>query len=263
MNLLKVYEKEAVICAECALGNSGKKVFVYLVDGMLIDTGAEKMLDDLIPFFQEHPFDQAVLTHNHEDHTGTAAWIEEHLHVPIYGHPIGLEECRRPGVYPMYRQLTWGGRKAFNPEALGETVQSRQHNWQVLYTPGHADDHVAFYHPESGRLFSGDLFVSPKTKVLMATESIPQLIRSLETLLATNFRSLYCSHAGYFANGREMVEKKHHYLQNLTSMVRELDRQGLTAPEIRDRLLPGDYPIIAFSQGEWDSLHAVESILND
>lgn len=259
--MLKVYEREDVLCAECTLENFGKKDFVYLVDGMLIDTGAEKMQEHLIPFYRQHTFDQVVLTHNHEDHTGTAAWIEENLKVPIYVHPDGVELCRQPGDYPEYRQLTWGGRKAFHPLPLQETVNSRHHKWQVINTPGHANDHVSFYHEETGRLFCGDLFVSPKTKVIMATESIQQIMGSLKRLLATDFRSLFCSHAGYFPNGREMLETKLQNLKKLTEDVKKLGSEGLTAPEIRDRLLPGAYPIIAFSKGEWDSLHVIESIL--
>lgn len=260
--MLNIYEKEGVMCAEGLL-SQGRKVFVYWVDGMLIDTGAEKLLESLMPFYKQHEFDQVVLTHNHEDHSGTAAWIEEHLRTPIYVHPQGIELCRLPGDYPRYRQLTWGGRRAFQPLPLPEIVFSRNREWQVIHTPGHADDHVSLYNEATGQLFSGDLFVSPKTKVLMASESVPLIMASLKKLLATDFRSLFCSHAGYFPNGREMLEAKLRNLEKLTGDVTFLAREGLSAPEIRDRLLPGAYPIITFSEGEWDSLHVIGSILND
>ncbi|MGO1059266.1 GNAT family N-acetyltransferase [Planococcus sp. FY231025] len=260
--MLNIYEQEEVICAEGTLGQ-GRKVFVYWVDGMLIDTGAEKMQESLIPFYKKYGFDQVVLTHNHEDHTGTAAWIEEHLQKPIFVHQNGVALCRLPGEYPKYRQQTWGGRIAFSPLPLPKIVQSRHHTWKVIYTPGHAGDHTAFYNEATGQLFSGDLFVSPKTKVMMATESVPEIRESLNKLLATDFRSLYCSHAGYLPNGRDMLQAKLENLENLTEATIDLAQKGLSALEIRDRLLPGAYPIIAFSEGEWDSLHVINSILQE
>ena len=89
--MIKVYEKEQVVCVEGMLTETRSKVFVYLVDGMLIDTGAEKLQKDLIDFFNEHSFDQVVLTHHHEDHTGNAAWIQQNLDIPFSIHPLGLE----------------------------------------------------------------------------------------------------------------------------------------------------------------------------
>lgn len=260
--MLNLYEREGVIFAEGTLGQ-GRKVFVYWVDGMLIDTGAEKMQESLIPFYKKYGFDRVVLTHNHEDHTGTAAWIEEHLQKPIFVHPNGVALCRLPGDYPRYRQQTWGGRKAFSPLPLPEIVHSRHQTWKVIYTPGHASDHTAFYNEATGQLFSGDLFVSPKTKVMMATESVPMIMDSLKKLLATDFRSLYCSHAGYFPNGRDMLQAKLKNLESLAEATIDLAQKGFSALEIRDRLLPGAYPIIAFSEREWDSLHVIESILQD
>jgi len=53
---------------ESAQSKMGVNVFV--TDGLMIDTGSESLLSDWIPFFQSVDFDQVVLTHYHEDHTG-------------------------------------------------------------------------------------------------------------------------------------------------------------------------------------------------
>lgn len=261
--MLDVYERENVICAEGTIESIGQKVFVFAVDGMLVDTGPENLKKELISFYENQPIDLVVLTHRHEDHTGTAAWIQENLNVPIYIHPKGIDICKEPGSYPKYRQITWGGREAFTAQPLQETIRSRTLEWQVLYTPGHAEDHASFFNADTGILFSGDLYVSPKTKVCMKTESVPQIMDSIRLLLSLDFKHLFCSHAGFIANGREMLEKKLSFLEKLANDVETLHADGLSVEEIDRELFKGTYPIVEFSDHEWDSVHMVRSVLED
>lgn len=261
--MLKVYEHEQVVCIEGVLEETRSKVFIFLVDGMLIDTGAEKMQDELKDALSKLSFDQVVLTHHHEDHTGNAAWIQQNYQVPFFIYSIGQKITDEDGVYPAYRQFTWGNRAAFHTQTLGEQVNSRTLQWQVIHTPGHADDHVALYHPESGRLFTGDLFVSPKTRVVMKNESISRIKTSLRKLLALPFQSVFCSHAGYLENGRALLEQKLHYLEALQEKIIQLYEDGLSQQDIHCQLFPKAYPIVQFSNGEWDSLHIVTSTLAD
>lgn len=262
--MIYVYEKEDVICIEGEVVKSSQrvgKVFSYLVDGMLVDTGPQCIEDDLIPFYESHPFNLVALTHSHEDHSGTASWIQDNLGVPIYVHEKGIKICAQPCSYPKYRQATWGIRKEFKALPLGETIQSRSQEWQVIYTPGHADDHVSLFHAETGRLFSGDLFVNPKTKVVMRSESIPVTMESIRTLLSYDFGAMFCSHAGYIKNGKEMMYQKLVYLENLCDEVKSLNKTGLSIHEIDEKLFPKKYPISFISEGEWDSLNIISSIL--
>lgn len=261
--MIKVYEKEQVLCVEGILEETRSKVFVFLVDGMLIDTGAEKLQEELKAFFSDHSFDQVVLTHHHEDHTGNAAWIQEHVEVPFFLHPLGLAITEEEGEYPEYRKVTWGNRRAFNALPLGDRVRSRSLEWQVIHTPGHADDHVALFHEESGRLFTGDLFVSPKTRVMMKTESVPLILASLRNLLALPFTSVFCSHAGFLENGRALLEQKLQHLEKLQQAIIDLYEKGQTPSEINQQLFQKTYPIIKFSNREWDTIHIVTSVVFD
>lgn len=178
-------------------------------------------------------------------------------------HRKSIDLCKQPGDYPKYRQQTWGGRKAFDALPLPETIRSQTQEWTVIETPGHAEDHVSFLNEKTGQLFSGDLFVAPKTKVIMDNESIPLIMDSLRKLLRYDFDSLFCSHSGYFENGREMIEKKLHNLEKLTVKVQSMRKDGLAIDEIKQKIFPLDYPIIGFSENQWDSRHVVTSILED
>jgi glyoxylase-like metal-dependent hydrolase (beta-lactamase superfamily II) len=192
-----------------------------------------------------------------------APWIQENKNVPIYVHPKGINICAEPCPYPKYRQITWGVRKEFTALPLGNTIQSRSQEWKVIYTPGHAEDHVSLLHEATGRLFSGDLFVAPKTKVIMDSESIPVIMDSIRRLLTYDFESMFCCHAGYIQDGKKMLEDKLANLENLCGEVKHLYEKGLSIAEITQTLFPKKYPIIAFSDGEWDSLHIVTSIVSD
>lgn len=263
--MINVSTNEDVTCVEGNVQRSGLKlgtVYSFLVDGMLIDSGPQCLETELVPFYENHSFELVTLTHSHEDHSGLAPWIQQHRKVPIYVHPKGINICAQSCPYPKYRQLTWGVRTAFNASPLGDTIQSRNQEWKVVYTPGHADDHVSLLHEETGRLFSGDLFVSPKTKVIMDTESIPVIMDSLRRLLDLDFQSLFCCHAGYIENGKSMMKQKLDYLENLSGEVGNLYKEGRSIEEIDQMLFPKKYPIVAFSEGEWDSRHIISSIVS-
>lgn len=259
--MIDVYSKGKVTCIEGKTQGAVGRVFTFLVDGLLVDTGPQCIEEDLISFYKEHTFDLVALTHSHEDHSGTAPWIQENLDIPIYVHPKGIDICKQDWPYPKYRQVTWGKRRKFTAQQLGETIQSRHYEWKVLYTPGHAGDHVSFLNEETGILFSGDLFVAPKTKVIMDSESIPVIMDSIRTLLTYDFGPMYCCHAGYIEDGKGMLIQKLKNLENLCEEVAHLYREGLSIFEINQKLFPKNYPIITVSGGEWDSLHVVSSIV--
>lgn len=261
--MLTIYERNGVLCAEGLIETIGQKVFVYMVDGLLIDSGPETLQEELLPYFQDNSFDQLVLTHNHEDHTGNAAWIQKNLDVPITIHSSGLAGCLVNGDYPDYRRITWGGRRAFLPQPINSVIQSRNLEWQVIHTPGHADDHIALYNETRKIMFTGDLYVAARTKVSMKTESIPQIMSSIRLLLECEFDAIYCSHAGYLENGRDLLNQKLRYLEGISLKAKALAAGGESSQEIADTLLPGNYPIIRFSKNEWDTVHLIRSILNE
>ncbi|RKQ35906.1 MBL fold metallo-hydrolase [Oceanobacillus halophilus] len=263
--MIHVSEEDGVICVKMVTrpGKIGRTVYMYLVDGMLIDTGPAILKEELVPFYKEHSFDFVTLTHSHEDHTGTASWIMQNRNVPIYIHPKGKAICENPVSYPKYRRITWGIRDPFEVYSLGTTIQSNHLEWNVIYTPGHAENHVSLYHEESGRLFAGDLFLTPEPKIIMKDESIPLMIESIRKLLNLEFKSLFCSHTGLVPNGRMMLKRKLSYLENLYDKVKDLYHQGYTVTETRDIMFPKRYQLIEFSEGEYDTLHIVRSIVRD
>ncbi|KZE37781.1 MBL fold metallo-hydrolase [Bhargavaea cecembensis] len=260
--MLRSYEHDGVTCLELTHPVMGK-VFSFLTDGMLVDTGPQSLEADIMPDLEQASFDQVVLTHSHEDHSGNVPSILKRREVPVFVHHNGIAICAKDTPYPAYRQAIWGKRRPFIALPISETIRSRTREWTVIETPGHAEDHISLFDPQTGILFSGDLFVSPKTKVIMGDESIPERMASTRRLLELDFGPMFCCHAGYIPDGKNMLQQKLDHLEYIYGEVEALHKKGLPAEDIRKALYPKDYPIISVSGGEWDSLHIVNSVIAD
>ncbi|WP_301109800.1 MBL fold metallo-hydrolase [Sporosarcina sp.] len=236
-------------------------VFCFETDGVLIDTGAQSLLNQFKPFFAEANIDQVVITHSHEDHTGGASYLQKEYGLPVLMNEMSVQECAKNATHPFYRKLFWGPRKSLTAQPIGEKFSSRNADWKVIATPGHAEDHLAFLNEGTGQLFSGDLFVNPRTKLVLRNENIPTIIRSIETVLSHDFDEMFCCHAGYVKDGRKAMEMKLDYLTGLREKTLTLHEEGRDEKEIQTQLFPKKYPISYLSFGEWDSIHMIRSIL--
>lgn len=238
-------------------------VYSYSVDGVLIDTGSKSLEKDFMPFFKKQDVDKIVITHHHEDHTGCAKVLKKEMDVPVYMNPVKIDECKKRAGYPLYRKVFWGLRKPFSAIPLEKTFQSRNATWDVIETPGHAPDHVAFLNRETGQLFSGDLYVQTRTNVVLKDESIPTIIQSIEKVLSYDFDSMFCCHAGYLKDGRKALERKREYLLELEDRVLTLHKKGLPPEEIKSQLFTNKIPFEFFSGGEWGAIHIIRSIIRE
>jgi len=244
-----------------SLGGVSLNVHCFEVDGVLIDTGSQSLDKELRHFFSQTDIDQVLITHDHEDHTGGAAYLQKEYNLPIYINSVRVDHCTKKANYPFYRKLFWGKRRPFQAKPIGQTFNSRNATWDVIETPGHTKDHLSFLNQETGQLFPGDLYVHPKMKVVLREEDIPSIIHSLEHVLTYEFGELYCCHAGYVKDGRQALMNKLEYLKELEEKVLSLHRQGHSEKEIQAIIFKKKYPITFFSSGEWDSIHIITSIL--
>lgn len=232
-----------------------------MVDGLLIDTGPSKKRSDLIRLFNDWEFSEVILTHHHEDHTGLAYWLQKHKKIPIYIHALGISDCEKNGKMPLYRRMFWGKRKAFHPKILQRTFKTKQYTWDIIHTPGHAHDHVALYNREKRWMFGGDLYVQETPKSLFYFESVSTIIGSLKEILTYDFDTYICSHVGIIHNGREVIENKVNYLEELQRTVLDFQAQGLSSKEIRKLLFPKYHLMQFISLFENSPHHLIDSIL--
>ncbi len=251
-----------VIFAKGRNNNMGANinVFLYVVDGLLIDCGPQSMQEDISAFLRTQRITQAMLTHMHEDHSGMASWVQNELHVPIYLDAGDIEGARKDGQYREYRHLTWGERPAFEPLPLPDRIDTDKYSFEVVATPGHMAHHNVLFERSMGWLFSGDIFVRRKIRFCAEEENLKQFIKSLEKVVTLDFDTIFCAHAGVLEDGREKLCEKLAFLKELQATVWELRSQGLTDREIDERLFPCEQIITDITEGEWSSYNIIKSI---
>lgn len=97
-------------------------------------------------------------THAHLDHIFGNAWIRRTFQVPVYGHVLDepvLEAAERTAAaYGV--NIEPPGKPDFMVHS-GQVLTFGRMNFQVLHVPGHCPGHVAYYHAESGQIWSGDV----------------------------------------------------------------------------------------------------------
>ncbi|WP_232686657.1 MBL fold metallo-hydrolase [Halobacterium zhouii] len=152
----------------------------------LVDAGA---YDGVVDEIREHTdeLDQVVLTHQHGDHVQQLEAVVEAFDPDVYAyaeHPLRTNEL-----------------------ADGDHVTIGSEAFEVVFTPGHADDHVSFVSETA--LFSGDVVVHDDGafddgsfgRTDMAGQSRERLVESIRELLARlpeSVAEMYSGHGGVY-----------------------------------------------------------------
>lgn len=254
------YKDIAIAKEVCYAGDNETKVFLYCVDGLLIDCGPSSRAEQFCPWMEKQGIMQVALTHGHEDHCGNAAWINKHLNVPVYLHPLALPSSREAGAYPVYRQEMWGAREVYEALPMPEVIKTDKYSFEVLETPGHALYHNCFYEPDRKWLFTGDLYLGTRLMVCFIEENIRQMIATTERLMELDFDTIFCAHAGVIENGKVRLGKKLNNLKALQQQVIEMRAAGKTDREIDDEINGFELDITPLSCGEWSSYNIIRTI---
>jgi glyoxylase-like metal-dependent hydrolase (beta-lactamase superfamily II) len=150
-----------------------------------------------------------IVTHTHEDHAPLANPFASELGVPAYGYAPG---------------------PAFDPDVRfgeGSTLEFGTERLEVLYTPGHSDDHLCFL---SGRvLFTGDHIIGGSSVMV---ERMGPYLRSLERLRSLDLDRLYPGHGEAMDDPQAVVDW---YVAHRMQREREiLDAIAAGAATVRD-----------------------------
>lgn len=210
----------------------------YLVDGLLVDSGCAHTIAEFTGVLGDKPLTHLVNTHSHEDHLGANGFLQrQHPNLAILAHPLALpvlaDPRHRQPLHP-YRRLFWGWPEPSiaRPVRDGELVATENHNFQVIYTPGHSPDHICLYEPQQGWLFTGDLFVGGKDRALRAGYDIWGIIASLKRIAALPLDRMFPGSARVPDDPAGILYQKIVYLEDLGGRVLELHRQGWGANSI-------------------------------
>jgi glyoxylase-like metal-dependent hydrolase (beta-lactamase superfamily II) len=235
---------------------AGMDVSAYLVDGVLVDSGFPRSRNDLARFLDERGVVGAMLTHYHEDHAGNAALLAERG-IPLMMHSLTLERVRRPSAIRPYRRIVWG-----TPAPLMSTSSDAPPSTSLcfLYTPGHSEDHQVVWDPNRATLFSGDLWLGVRARVMHVNENPFRILQSLRAVLALRPERMFDAHRGEVREPVTAVGAKIGFMEDTIATIQAKAAKGWTDRAILHSVLGGDEPVALASGGEYSRMNFVRAV---
>jgi glyoxylase-like metal-dependent hydrolase (beta-lactamase superfamily II) len=239
--------------------------YLFTESNTLIDTGVptDSAYQGLTEELKRHgmrPQDvkKVILTHLHNDHIGLAKTLQE------YGAEIVASQVAAEKQEAVRRQqenffeltvdetMLFGGeeylqylqryRRAFRdfPEPLvidrtlrdGEIIELNGKKMTVIWTPGHAHEHIVVHDPVDRLLFSGD-HVLPKITSHVALHSyedrdpLNDYLKSLDKVKDLDVDTVYPAHEWEFSNLADRVEQLNLHHRNRLREMKDTLLDGL------------------------------------
>jgi len=232
----------------------GYDVSAYVVRGLLIDTGFRHVRRDLDRAIGELRPHGVIVTHWHEDHAGNAPTVGVEL--PTWMSPYTEAKLRERQQVKFYRHFTWG-----RPRALESPLRAPDLGPLVpVATPGHSPDHHVVWDPDTATLFSGDLWLGVKVRIVGDTENPYEIIKSLDTAIALGPRRMFDAHRGLVERPVDALRAKKDWLEEtVVAIERRLDAGDDESAILRD-VLGGEERTALYSQGEYSRRNLVRAI---
>lgn len=210
--------------------------FVYRSNSpILIDSGyladfdeTEKMITDLGVNLSDVSL--IISTHSHCDHIGGNRIIQQRSDCDIALHAVG-----RHFIDTQDDWSTWW--RYYNQEADfftvtksladGEIIAVGPHEFQVIYTPGHAADGIVLYNRREKILISSDTLWEHDSAVMTlrveGSRALFDMRKSLEKLESLDVHMVYPGHGQPFADAKRAIAKSKNKLE---SYFRQPDQIG-------------------------------------
>lgn len=233
----------------------GMSVSTYVIDRVMIDTGfhhARRALRDAVRSLGVRG---AIVTHWHEDHAGNVHSLAEDG-VPVLLRPDTAEILTARPFIQLYRRFVWGR----PPRLVSEPSSFDAGELQCIHTPGHAEDHQVVWHPTTRTLFSGDLWLGVRARVLHTSEDPYQIVESLRTVLALEPKRMFDAHRGFVATPVEAIRAKIDWLGGTLEEIGRRVTEGWSDREIVSRVLGGEELTGRLSHGDYSRRNLVRAV---
>jgi glyoxylase-like metal-dependent hydrolase (beta-lactamase superfamily II) len=151
----------------------------------------------------------------------------------------------------IFRKHRWPARDSryaveWQPVVDGECIEAGDTELVAVHTPGHAPDHLCFWHGESRSVFCGDLALRGSTVWIPAQlqGDMAAYISSLQRILALEPAVMYPAHGPVIEDPIPLLRHYiDHRLQREAQVVDALRRGDETPPQIVARVYQGLQPI--------------------
>ncbi len=235
----------------------------YLVEGLLIDTGCPHTAEEFVHALEGRSIKAVVNTHYHEDHIGANYLLQQKFGLKIMASRESIPLIYKVPEIHKYQELIWGYPVPTKVELLPEKIETEHFHFKVVPTPGHCKGHVALVEPAQGWCFSGDLFVSQEPKAIRPEENIAEMAKSMQKLvnLKTERLILFTSLGNVIQDGREALQSCIAYFKDLSQKAKQLEKQGLSAGAIRDKIFGRETVLAGISEGDVSAENMIRAAL--
>lgn len=171
----------------------------------LLDPGPDdpRHAEALIAAIGGRAVEAILLTHTHRDHSALAARMRERLKAPLwFGGPHRLS---RPARWGEVNAVSGSSDWKLRPDrtlADGERIAAGGIELEIIATPGHCANHLAFGVVGTDLLLTGDHIMGwNSTLVSVPDGSMADYFASLDKVLATGYRRYHPAHGGPIQDG--------------------------------------------------------------
>ena len=233
---------------------AGMDVSAYLVRGVLVDTGFPHARHVLTRFLEATPLEGALVTHWHEDHAGNAPLLAARG-IPLGMHDETAKRLRGAEPIRLYRRVVWG-----TTPRLDASVQRFAHPvLRFVHTPGHSPDHQVVWDADTGTIFSGDLWLGVRSRVMHESENPRLIIDSLRTVLALGPQRMFDAHRGEVRDPVDALRAKIAWMEETLGTIDARLDEGWSDRAILESVLGGDETVAYLSFGEYARMNFVRA----
>jgi glyoxylase-like metal-dependent hydrolase (beta-lactamase superfamily II) len=204
---------------------TGAGNWTWLIPGhvpTLVDAGVgdPRHLDALEGALGGATLAQVLVTHGHSDHASGAIAIAERLPAARF---LKMPWPERDDRW----EVPWVS------VADGETIEAGDTSVTAVHTPGHAPDHLCFWHDATRAMFGGDLAIEGTTVWIPSTlqGDLAAYLASLERALALNPARIFPGHGPVIEDPASLLCGYIAHRRERESQVLDALRRGDTRPE--------------------------------
>ena len=233
---------------------AGYDVSAYLYRGVLVDTGFRQVRRQLARVLDALRPEGVIVTHWHEDHSGNASWLAERY--PTWMSRGTDERLRAFPPVKLYRHAVWG-----RPRPLSAPTQPGDASpIPLVHTPGHSFDHHVVFDAATGTIFSGDLWLGVRVRVIGREENPYQIVESLDRVIALAPERVFDAHRGPIENPVASLRAKRDWLADTIGAIEGRIRRGDPERVILKEVLGGEELSAIVTEGEYSRRNLVRAV---
>jgi len=233
----------------------GLDVSAYVVRGIMIDTGFHRARRRVIEAAQSLGVRGVIVTHWHEDHAGNVAALAERGMPMLVRSDTEAVLRQRPPIQ-LYRHVFWG----YPPALVSALTKFDPSGLEGIHTPGHSTDHQIVWDAETRTLFSGDLWLGVRARVLHSTEDPYVLLESLRRASGLQPHRMFDAHRGFVEHPIRALDAKMRWLETTLHDIERRVHEGWSDRAIVRDVLGGEEFAALVSRGDYSRRNLVRAV---